>query len=245
MRWVGALQPPLKEGTVTSLPDGTRVTVVRCVPAKQLRLRLERDGWSRARTVQLRLIPSVHGITVALHAEGLPDAGAREETLARWTHALEGWNAFSGRKVAVSRSGPMERDPAGDKDAQEAPALEEGLAEKGAADLKKAGAVRGVTQGAAPGAKDAAPSKVRGGAKNGGPAKQRRGAKKTVTAKQRGSAKKGAARGAKKAVPTKQRGSAKRAASTKRSPASGKALGGKRDAARKAPPSANKTKTRK
>ncbi|MCY1047131.1 hypothetical protein OV208_37865 [Corallococcus sp. bb12-1] len=220
---------------MTSLPDGTRVTVVRCVPAKQLRLRLEREEWGRARTVQLRLIPSVHGITVALHAEGLPDAGTREETLARWTQALEDWGAFSGRKVAVSRSGPLERDPAGDKDAQEAPSLEEGLAEKGAADLKKAGAVRGVTQGAAPGAKEAASSKVRGGAKKGAargakkavPAKQRggakkgaaRGAKKAVPAKQRGGAKKGAARGTKKAVPAKQRGIAKRTAATKRSPA--------------------------
>ncbi|RYZ34764.1 MAG: hypothetical protein EOO71_38020 [Myxococcaceae bacterium] len=212
---------------MTSLPDGTRVTVVRCVPAKQLRLRLEREEWSRARTVQLRLIPSVHGITVALHAEGLPDAGVREEMLDRWTHAMETWGAFSGRKVGVSRSGPLSRDPAGDKDAQEAPDLEEGLAAKGAADLKKAGPARGT-----------------------------RGARKVVAKEPRGRAKKGAAPGVKKPVSAKPRGrveksvaaksrvGVKGAAPAKRAPASRKASGRKTVAARK-PSTAKKTRSRR
>ncbi|RKH14529.1 hypothetical protein D7Y13_21370 [Corallococcus praedator] len=190
-RWVGTLHGPLKQGAALSLPDGTRVTVVRCVPAKQLRLRLERDGWSRARTVQLRLIPSVHGITVALHAEGLPDAGVREELLARWTHVLEGWNAFSGRKVAVSRSGSLEREPAGNGGAEEAPSLEPGLAEKGAADLKKAGPVggaRGVKKSAARGAKSA-PVKSRGGVKKGASAKRPLASGKTTARKTAGKGK--------------------------------------------------------
>ncbi|RKG66434.1 hypothetical protein D7V80_19695 [Corallococcus sp. CA054B] len=123
VRWVGACAQALTEGEQVALADGTRITVVRQVPPKQLRLRLERDDWPRARTVQLRVLPSVHGVTVALHAEGLPDADAREKTLARWTRALESWNAFSGRTVEVTREGHEE-----DRGHEAAPGREEGRA---------------------------------------------------------------------------------------------------------------------
>ncbi|MBN8226078.1 hypothetical protein JYK02_00980 [Corallococcus macrosporus] len=149
VRWVGACSQPLTQGEQVSLPDGTRLKVVRRVPPQQLRLRLERDEWPRARTVQLRVLPSVHGVTVALHAEGLPDAEAREETLARWTRALESWDAFSGRAVTVNREGPPKREPAGKKGARKPPALEAGLAKKGAAELKKHGPARGTKKAAA------------------------------------------------------------------------------------------------
>ncbi|WP_223637166.1 hypothetical protein [Corallococcus sp. EGB] len=139
VRWLGACSQALTEGAQAELADGTRVQVVRQVPPKQLRLRLERDEWPRARTVQLRVLPSVHGVTVALHAEGLPDAGVREELLSRWTRALESWNAFSGRTVEVNREGAPTREPAGKKGARKPPALEKGLAEQTAASLKKQG----------------------------------------------------------------------------------------------------------
>ncbi|MHA7633426.1 hypothetical protein [Corallococcus sp. M7] len=149
VRWVGACAQALTEGAQVVLADGTRIKVVRQVPPKQLRLRLERDGWPRARTVQLRVLPSVHGVTVALHAEGLPDAGVREELLARWTRALESWSAFSGRTVEVTREGAPKREPAGKKGAKKPPALEAGLAKQGAAALKKQGPARGTRKAAA------------------------------------------------------------------------------------------------
>ncbi|MBE4749713.1 hypothetical protein G4177_16230 [Corallococcus sp. ZKHCc1 1396] len=250
---MGTIHEPLEDGALASLPDGTRVTVVRCVPAKQLRLRLEREEWGRARTVQLRLIPSVHGITVALHAEGLPDAGVREELLARWTHALESWEAFSGRHVAVSRSGPPTRDPAGGKEAQETPSLEKGLAERGAADLKAAGpagGARGVKQSAARGAKKSVsakpPSGVRKGVKKGVAAKSRGGVKKGVAAKPLGGVKKGVKKsaeakprgGVKKSVSAKPRGGVKKSVAAKRAGGARKAPGRKTAAAKK-------TRTRK
>lgn len=149
VRWVGTCAQALTEGGQVTLADGTRVKVVRQVPPRQLRLRLERDDWPRARTVQLRVLPSVHGVTVALHAEGLPDAGAREETLARWTRALESWNAFSGRTVEVTREGAPKREPAGKKGAKRPPALEKGLAKQGEASLKKHGPARGTKKAVA------------------------------------------------------------------------------------------------
>nr|WP_253895688.1 SRPBCC domain-containing protein [Corallococcus exercitus] len=194
VRWVGACSQPLKEGEQISLPDGTRLKVVRQVPPKQLRLRLDRDEWPRARTVQLRLLPSVHGVTVALHAEGLPDAGAREETLARWTRALESWDAFSGRAVAVNRDGPPKRDAAGKKGARKPPALEAGLAEQGAAALKRQGPARGTTKSAATKQPRVTEKTVNG--------KQARTVKKAVPAKKAAPAKK--ARVARKAAPAKK-----------------------------------------
>lgn len=181
MRWVGSCSQPLKEGAQVSLSDGTRVKVVRRVPPQQLRLRLEHAKWPRARTVQLRVLPSVHGVTVALHAEGLPDAGTREELLARWTGALERWDAFSGRAVAVNREGPPKREPPGKKGAGKPPALEKGLAKQGAAELKKHGPARGtkksattkqprVEEKAAPVGKNASAKKARG--KKAAPAKK-------------------------------------------------------------------------
>jgi hypothetical protein len=142
-RWVGAVPQGLEKGSVVTLPDGTRMKVVSKEPPKLLRLRLEREEWSRARTFQLRLIPSVHGITVALHADGLPDVAEREALLKRWTHALEHWGAFSGRDIAESRKGAPKRDPAGKAGARKPPSLEEGLVKKATEELKKAGGMRG------------------------------------------------------------------------------------------------------
>ncbi|RKH84374.1 hypothetical protein D7Y21_24805 [Corallococcus sp. AB045] len=175
-RWVGGGAQALTEGEQVALADGTRITVVRQVPPRQLRLRLERDDWPRARTVQLRVLPSVHGVTVALHAEGLPDADAREKLLARWTRALEGWNAFSGRTVEVTREGAPKREPAGKKGAKKPPALEQGLAKQGAALLKKHGPARGTKKAVA--AKQPRAVKKAGGAKKAPVAKKAGAAKK-------------------------------------------------------------------
>ncbi|RKH00761.1 hypothetical protein [Corallococcus carmarthensis] len=206
VRWVGDCSEALTEGAQVSLADGTRIKVVRQVPPKQLRLRLEHDGWPRARTVQLRVLPSVHGVTVALHAEGLPDAGVREETLSRWTRALEGWDAFSGRTVQVNGEGAPTREPAGDKGAKKPPALEEGLAKRGAAALKKHGPARGT--------KEAVAAKLPRATKNAAPVKKARGTKKAVATKKAAPVKK--ARGTKKAVATKKASSPSRIRKTSR-----------------------------
>jgi hypothetical protein len=152
-RWVGGLPQGLQKGSVATLADGTRVKVVSHDPPKLLRLRLEHDDWSRSRAFQLRLIPSVHGITVALHAEGLPDATVREALLKRWTHALEHWGAFSGRDIAETRKGPPKRDPAGKAGARKPPTLEEGLVKKATEELKKSGGMRGPKAKKAPAVK--------------------------------------------------------------------------------------------
>lgn len=243
MRWVGTFPRPLKEGDAVTLEDGTRVKVLRLVPPRQLRLRLEREEWPRARTVQLRLLPSVHGVTVALHAEGLPDAGARDETLARWTHVLERWDAFSGRRVEVSPTGEAPtREPPGRAGAQKPPALEKGLAERSARALVTPSPTRGVkkatatrksppTRGAR-GAKKAASMEQGGGEKKSAPVRGAGGAKKAAPTKQGGGAKKAAPTkprgGAKKAAPTKPRGGAKEAAPMKKG-------GGAKKAARTKP----------
>ncbi|TSC32389.1 hypothetical protein [Corallococcus sp. Z5C101001] len=235
-RWVGTCPRPLKEGDAVTLEDGTHVTVVRQVPPRQLRLRLAREDWPRARTVQLRLLPSVHGVTVALHVEGLQDVGTRDETLARWTHALESWDAFSGRRVEVSPAGDAPtREPPGRAGAQKPPALEKGLAERGARALATPPPTRGVKKATATrkspssqvarGAKKVATTKQGGGAKKSAPARGSGGARKVASTKPLGAAKKSApARGSggakrvastKKAAPVRGSGGVKRAASTK------------------------------
>lgn len=170
-RWVGAYRQPLAEGEQAALPDGTRVTVVRCVPPRQLRLRLERDEWPRARTVQLRVLPSVHGVTVALHAEGLRDEAEREQFLAQWTHALKGWEAFSGRDVTVSPAESSEDSSAEHEDtpASEPPALEPGLARQVRSDQKKTGTAKKAAS-----ASKRAPSKKKGAAAKKAPPRSRK-----------------------------------------------------------------------
>jgi uncharacterized protein YndB with AHSA1/START domain len=135
-RWVGTFPQPLAEKAQASLADGTRVTVVRVEPPRYLRLRLEHPDWPRKRTVQLRVLPSVHGVTVALHAEGLGSASDRQAVLARWTRALENWDAFSGRDVAEIPPGPS-IDEEDDSPRAEPPKLEEGLARRVATSVRE------------------------------------------------------------------------------------------------------------
>ncbi|WP_304988510.1 hypothetical protein, partial [Corallococcus sp. CA053C] len=203
-RWVGAYRQPLAEGEQAALPDGTRVTVVRCVPPRQLRLRLERDEWPSARTVQLRVLPSVHGVTVALHAEGLRDEADRDQVLAQWTHALEGWEAFSGREVTVSPVESLSEASVEQKgsSATEPPDLEPGLAQKVRSDTKKAAS-----------------------AKKAMPAKKAAPAKKAMPAAKKGSA-------AKKAASAKK-GTVMKRALVKKGPAAKKTASGARTAAKK------------
>jgi hypothetical protein len=46
--------------------------------------------WARDSTLQLRVLESATGATIAVHHEGLPDAAAREQMRERWTAALDG-----------------------------------------------------------------------------------------------------------------------------------------------------------
>ncbi len=236
VRWVGACTQELTEGARVELADGTRIQVVRQVPPRQLRLRLERDEWPRARTVQLRVLPSVHGVTVALHAEGLPDASAREEVLARWTRALESWEAFSGRTVEVNREGPPTREPAGKKGARKPPALEQGLAEKGAAALKEHGPAKGTKQAVA--AKQPRTVKEAGGSKQVASEKKSAAPKKAELERKAVASKRAASE--KKAVASKKAASEKKAVASKKAAPAKKAVASKKAAVASQAPGAKK-----
>lgn len=102
-RWLGRAKKSLEEGAETVLADGTRVKAIRVRPPSHLRIRLEREDWSQARTAQLRVLRAARGVTIALHAEGLPDAATRADLIERWTQALAGGAAAPVKKAATRR----------------------------------------------------------------------------------------------------------------------------------------------
>ena len=53
-----------------------------------MRLSYRCQGWANDSTVQLRVIPAKHGVTIAVHHEGLPGPAQREVMRERWTAAL-------------------------------------------------------------------------------------------------------------------------------------------------------------
>ncbi|NTX39307.1 hypothetical protein HUA78_33220 [Myxococcus sp. CA033] len=101
-RWLSPARASFKEGDLTTLKDGTDVVVIRARPPTLLRIRLNRIDWPRPRTAQLRVLPAARGHTVALHAEGLPDATTRADYIQRWTKALTGEASATTTKVAAN-----------------------------------------------------------------------------------------------------------------------------------------------
>ncbi|MFY2563212.1 hypothetical protein ACN469_36790 [Corallococcus terminator] len=103
-RWLSPAQASLKEGDLTTLKDGTDVVAIRARPPTLLRIRLNRIDWPRPRTAQLRVLPAARGVTVALHAEGLPDATTRADYIQRWTKALTGGASTPAKKTATRKA---------------------------------------------------------------------------------------------------------------------------------------------
>lgn len=101
--WLGATQLEFVEGTRYRLTDGTvgQVRVVR--PDSHLRITWQPKEWSRASTIQVRVIPKGNRSVIAFHQEHLPGAAERA---ARRTHfrqalddlerAIEAMNAAGG-----------------------------------------------------------------------------------------------------------------------------------------------------
>ena len=54
-----------------------------------VRAAYRKAGWDKDATLQLRVLPTATGTTLAVHLEGMPDAAARGEMRARWTATLE------------------------------------------------------------------------------------------------------------------------------------------------------------
>ncbi len=69
--------------------DGAAGEVRVYTPGSHLRLTWQPPGWARASTVQVRVIPSGEGTTLAFHQEHLPDAAARAVRSAHYSTALD------------------------------------------------------------------------------------------------------------------------------------------------------------
>ncbi len=59
-------------------------------PGVVRRLTYQMPGWPAPATLQLRVMPTATGSTLAVHLEQLPDAAARDAMRDRWKDALEG-----------------------------------------------------------------------------------------------------------------------------------------------------------
>lgn len=103
-RWLAPARASFKEGDLTTLKDDTDVVVIRARPPTLLRIRLNRLEWTRPRTAQLRVLPAARGVTVALHAEGLPDAATRADYIQRWTKALTGGGTAPSKKATSAKA---------------------------------------------------------------------------------------------------------------------------------------------
>lgn len=103
-RWLSPAKATLNEGDLTTLNDGTDVVVIRARPPTLLRIRLNRLEWTRPRTAQLRVLPAARGVTVALHAEALPDATTRADYIQRWTKALTSGATAPAKKATSAKA---------------------------------------------------------------------------------------------------------------------------------------------
>lgn len=89
--WLGEgaellLEP--KRPYVTESGAAGEIRVVK--PLEQLRLTWRKPGWSKASTVQIRLIAAGPGrTTVSFHQEHLPDAAMREAMKEHWEEVLQ------------------------------------------------------------------------------------------------------------------------------------------------------------
>lgn len=88
--WLGEPDSPLRKGAQYRLADGTQGEVRVFKPGSHIRLTWQPEGWTRASTIQVRVIPTSGDRTViAFHQEHLPDSAAREDRRAHFRAALD------------------------------------------------------------------------------------------------------------------------------------------------------------
>jgi len=89
--WLGGAPPPRWEkGEAYRLEDGSAGEVRVFKPGSHLRITWRPEGWPRASTIQVRVIPSGEHKTVAsFHQEHLPGAAEREERRRFFEAALD------------------------------------------------------------------------------------------------------------------------------------------------------------
>jgi uncharacterized protein YndB with AHSA1/START domain len=86
--WLGT-HVEIAKGTSFELDDGTtgEFTVVK--PRSHLRLSWHRPKWPNHARLQLRIMPTASGSSIAFHMERLPSGAQRRHYLARWTAVVE------------------------------------------------------------------------------------------------------------------------------------------------------------
>jgi uncharacterized protein YndB with AHSA1/START domain len=86
--WLGT-HVEIAKGTSFELDDGTngRFTIVK--PGSHLRLTWYRPKWTNHARLQLRIMPTTSGSSIAFHMERLPSGAQRRHYLAHWTAVAE------------------------------------------------------------------------------------------------------------------------------------------------------------
>lgn len=85
----------LAKGAEYSLADGSRGEIRVCKPGSHLRLTWWPEGWPRASTVQVRVLPATGERTVfSFHQEHLPGPAEREERRAFYAGVLDALEAM-------------------------------------------------------------------------------------------------------------------------------------------------------
>jgi hypothetical protein len=90
---VGALD--FKLGAEYLLSDGTRGKLKTLKDRSHVRLTWQPDGWSRASTLQIRVIPKDERSILALHQEHLPDAATRQDRKQFFSEVLDQFEAWA------------------------------------------------------------------------------------------------------------------------------------------------------
>jgi uncharacterized protein YndB with AHSA1/START domain len=88
--WLGAVSElNFAEGARYELSDGSRGEIRVFSPDSHLRITWQPRGWSRASTIQLRVIPKENKTVVAFHQEHLPGPKERAERREHYKAALD------------------------------------------------------------------------------------------------------------------------------------------------------------
>ena len=88
--WLGAVSElNFAEGARYELSDGSRGEIRVFSPYSHLRITWQPQGWSRASTIQLRVIPKENKTVVAFHQEHIPGPKERAERREHYKAALD------------------------------------------------------------------------------------------------------------------------------------------------------------
>lgn len=95
--WLGngaALPWPPDKGAQYRLPDGAQGEIRVFKPLSHIRITWQPEGWARASTIQVRVMPANGDrAVIAFHQEHLPDGAAREARRAHFSAALDALEA--------------------------------------------------------------------------------------------------------------------------------------------------------